>query len=35
MESLKPNKQAIPTGVQGGVKRYYPSLGIWQSKHML
>jgi phage terminase large subunit len=28
MESLKPNKQAIPTGVQGGVKRYYPSLGI-------
>jgi phage terminase large subunit len=28
MESLKPNNQAIPTTVQGGVKQYYPSLGI-------
>jgi phage terminase large subunit len=28
MESLKPNRQAIPTTVQGGVKQYYPSLGI-------
>ncbi len=28
MESLKPNKQAIPTTVIGGVPKYYPSLGI-------
>lgn len=28
MESLKPNRQAIPTTVQGGIKPYYPSLGL-------
>jgi hypothetical protein len=34
MESLKPKKTATsPSGPVGGVKPYYPQLGIWQKKN--
>jgi hypothetical protein len=27
-ETLKPNRPIISTAVQGGVKQYYPAIGI-------